>query len=169
MARRSNSNARGKSGRGNGGQGRSSRRSARPPTNRQFPRTARLNALFQEIVAEYFERVEDEHFDILTITGVEVDADLNKAQVFVSTLDSATETSDQADEALLDALAEHRKPVQAAIASQTRIRKTPEVVFGFDPSVRSGARIEEILSELHGDNAAHGEGEVDDNPEGQLD
>ncbi len=135
-----------------------SRRAARPPTNRQYPRTARLNTLLHEIVAEYFERTDDDRFDMVTVTGVDVDADLNKAQVFVSTLGSLldNQSDDPAagssaasdDDDLLDALAEHRKPVQAMIGRQTRIRKTPEVVFALDPSVRSGARIEEILSSL---------------------
>jgi hypothetical protein len=49
---------------------------------------------------------------------------------------------------LLDALADHRKPVQAKIGRESRIRKTPEVVFAIDPGVRAGARIEEILSDL---------------------
>ena len=122
---------------------RSDKRKSRPVANRHYPRTARLNTLLQQIVADYLERVDDDRLGFLTVTGVEVDADLNKAQVFVSTL--ADESS---DEATLEALEEYRKPVQKAIASSARIRKTPEVVFGFDPAVRAGARIESILSEL---------------------
>lgn len=153
MARKSNRNNSNRRQKSSG-----SRRAARPPTNRQYPRTARLNTLIHEIVAEYFERTDDDRFEMVTITGVEVDADLNKAQVFVSTLglllDDEASSGDAAggdgseDEELLDALAEHRKPVQAMIGRQARMRKTPEVVFALDPSVRSGARIEEILSSL---------------------
>lgn len=121
-------------------------RSARPQTKRHYPRTARLNALLQEIVAGAIERIDDDRFDMVTVTGVEVDNDLNKAEVFISTLDQGGTIED--DEAFLEALTEYRKPVQAAIARQARIRKTPEVVFLFDPAVRAGARIEEILSTL---------------------
>jgi ribosome-binding factor A len=100
-------------------------------------------------VADYFERVEDERFEMLTITGVEVDNDLNRAQVFVSDLGYVRPPEDEeSDEVLLDALADHRKPVQAKIGRESRIRKTPEVVFAIDPGVRAGARIEEILSDL---------------------
>jgi ribosome-binding factor A len=125
---------------------RSGGRSARPQTKRHYPRTARLNALLQEIVAGVIERIDDERFDLLTVTGVEVDNDLNKAEVFVSTLDQGG--TEEEDEEFLEALSEYRKPVQAAIAKQARIRKTPEVVFVFDPAVRAGARIEEILSTI---------------------
>ena len=151
---------RGDRGRSGSGGGRS--RSRRPATNRHFPRTARLNTLLQEIVADFFERVDDERFDMLTVTGVEVDNDLNRAQVFVSALgsvpiatdpDAGTDASigDHADpdRDLLDALADYRKPVQAKIGREARIRKTPEVVFAVDPAVRSGARIDEILASIN--------------------
>ncbi len=121
-------------------------KSARPQTKRHFPRTARLNALLLEIVAGVIERIDDERFDLVTVTGVEVDNDLNKAEVFISTLDPGATIEE--DEAFIEALTEYRKPVQAAIARQAKIRKTPEVVFLFDPAIRAGARIEEILSTI---------------------
>ncbi|MCP3992510.1 MAG: 30S ribosome-binding factor RbfA [Actinomycetia bacterium] len=114
----------------------------RPSTNRQYPRTARLNALLREIVADFVERIDDDRLGFLTITGVEVDADLNKAEVFISALDE----DHGSDEEILDALAEYRKPLQGEIGRSARLRKTPEVVFAFDPAVRAGARIEDILS-----------------------
>lgn len=138
---------RGTSGRSGGKSG--GGRSARPQTKRHYPRTARLNALLQEIIAGVIERIDDERLDFVTVTGVEVDNDLNKAEVFVSNLDQGG--SEEDDEAFIEALSEYRKPVQAAIAREARIRKTPEVVFAFDPAVRAGARIEEILSTLDQD------------------
>ena len=155
-------NSRSKRGRGSGGRG-GSARSKRPATNRQFPRTARLNTLLHEIVADYFERTEDERFDLLTITGVEVDSDLNKAQVFVTTLgtvvaDGQTAAEDP-DLELLDALGDHRRAVQSKIGREARIRKTPEVVFAIDPGVRSGARIEEILATINSETDESEQGE----------
>lgn len=155
-----------KGARGRSGGGGSRSRSKRPATNRQFPRTARLNTLLQEIVADFFERVDDERFEMLTVTGVEVDNDLNRAQVFVSALgtvplsttDVVTEDGSSSappdgdadpDQLLLDALADYRKPVRARIGREARIRKTPEVVFAIDPAVRSGARIDEILAAIN--------------------
>lgn len=130
-------------GRRGGGGGNSGRR--RQASTRHFPRTARLNALLTEIVADHFERVEHEDLDFVTITGVEVDADLNLCQVFVSTL---ADPDPVQDDIVLDALAEERVNVKRAIASQAKLRKTPEVVFAFDPAVRAGVRIDAILSEL---------------------
>lgn len=136
---------RGASGKG-GGKGRSGKgaRSARPPTHRHYPRTARLNALLTEIVADYFELIEQDDLGFLTVTGVEVDSDLNVAQVFFSIFDDSGEN----DQEILDALFEHRKRVQRAIASQAKLRKTPDVVFEFDPAVRAGAKIDSLLANL---------------------
>lgn len=166
MARNQNQGSGGRrGGRGGSGQnqGRSKRsRSPRPQTNRHFPRTARLNALLQEIAADFFERVDDERFDLVTVAGVEVDNDLNRAQVFVSgilnpNVDHRVDLDDlptgpdgepDEDDLVLAVIAEYRVAVQGEIAAQTRLRKTPEVVFVVDPAMRAGARIEEILSTL---------------------
>lgn len=154
-------------GSGRGGSGRDGRRkgsksggrsrSSRPPTKRHYPRTVRLNSLLQQIVADYLLRVDDERLGFLTVTGVEVDSDLNKAEVFVSSLDgplraanldSPGRSDEDADSDYLEALADYRIAIQAEIATQARLRKTPEVVFAFDDGVRSGARIESILATI---------------------
>ncbi len=116
----------------------------RPATNRQYPRTARLNALLREIVADFVERIDDDRLGFITVTGVEVDADLNKAEVYISAFDDG----DSSDEEILGVMEEYRKPLQGEIGRSARLRKTPEVVFAFDPAVRAGARIEDILSTL---------------------
>ena len=143
-------------------------RRARPQTNRHYARTARVNTLLQEIVADYFERTEDEEIGFVTITGVEVDNDLNRAQVFITTFDEQPVAGDEVrssseadDERLVEAMGEHRKPVQAKIGREARLRKTPEVIFVVDPAVRTGARIEEILSSL-GNPGAETEDEGED-------
>ncbi len=125
---------------------RSSGRNRRPKqtTSRHYPRTARLNALLGEIVADYFERVEEDELGFMTITGVEVDSDLNVADVFISILGDNGER----DEDVLATLEGHRKGVKRVIASQAKLRKTPEVVFAFDPAVRAGARIDAILAQI---------------------
>lgn len=137
---------RGGKGGGSGRRGSGTSRASRPQTKRHYPRTARLNTLLQEIIAGHFERLDDDRLGFVTITGVEVDNDLNRADVFISTFEPVD--TPEAEAEYLEALAEHRKPVRAEIARQARIRKTPEVVFAFDPGVRAGARIEEILSTL---------------------
>ncbi len=143
-------NSKSRSGRTSGSSG---RRNQRPPTKRQYPRTARLNTLLHEIVADTLDRIDDEQLGFLTVTGVDVDSDLNKAQVYVSSFgtDPTDPTAEASDDELLEVLATHRKAVQAAIGRQARLRKTPEVVFSFDPAVRTGARIEEVIRSFRSD------------------
>ncbi len=142
MAKRTGSGRGGSGGRNSGGRNSGRRRQT---TTRHYPRTARLNALLTEIIADHFERVDHDDLGFVTITGAEVDADLNICQVYVSTL---AEPDPVQDDIVLDALAEERKAVQRAIASQAKLRKTPEVLFAFDPAVRAGARIDSILATL---------------------
>ena len=127
-------------------------RRSRPATQRHYKRTARLNPLIQQIVAEYFEDVDDDRLGLLTVTGVEVDSDLNTAHIYVSNLDDGmadiADFDEERDTDVLDALEEHRRSVRSVIGQSARLRKTPDVVFGFDPAVRAGARMDRLLSEI---------------------
>ena len=104
---------------------------------RQYPRTARLNQLMREIVADALEQIDDERLDLLTVTAVEVEPDLRHALVYYDSLQGP-----EGDAEVLEALAEQRKPLQAAIGRQARIKRTPELTFAPDPAVRQGARAE---------------------------
>lgn len=103
-------------------------------------RTARLGELLREVVAEELERRQDERLELVAITAVDVDAELNRAIVYFDSFAGA-----DADRSVLDALAEHRVPLQAVIARQVRARKTPVLEFRPDEVLRSAERIDEIL------------------------
>jgi ribosome-binding factor A len=123
---------------------RQTNRKKRPSSTKHYPRTARLNALLQQVVAEHLERLDDDRLPLITVTGTEIDNDLNRCDVFISTL----ENDPEADERILSILAQQRVRLQSAIAHQVKLRKTPEVVIQFDPSVRAGVRIDSILASL---------------------
>jgi ribosome-binding factor A len=108
---------------------------------RQYPRTARLNELLREILAEELERIDDDRLELLTVTAVDIDADLRNAVVFYDSLQG-----EEGDEEVLEALEENRWRLKGAIARQARIKRTPELTFSPDLAVRSGARIEELLA-----------------------
>lgn len=107
--------------------------------SRDYPRTARLNELLREIIAEALERIDDDRLQLVTVISVDVDSDLHRALVYVSTLDPA------ADEEVLEALGELRIRVQSAVARQARLKRVPEVVFRIDEVLRSAERIDELL------------------------
>ena len=113
----------------------------RAPSSRRYPRTARVNHVVQEVVADELERIDDERLGMTTVTGVEVDPDLRHATVWLSSLSSESEA----------ALTKHRVRLQAAIARQMRMKRTPELRFRADPAVQSGQRVEDILRGLEED------------------
>jgi ribosome-binding factor A len=108
--------------------------------SRGYERTDRLGELLREIVAEEIERIGDERLELVTITGVDVDRELERARVYYTSLGK-----DERDPELLEALAEHRGRVRRAIGNQARVRRVPEVVFAPDDAQRSAERIEDIL------------------------
>ena len=115
-----------------------SRRSNR---TREYQRSARLNELLREIIAEELERVDDDQLDWVSVVSVEVDNELTKARVYLSSLE---ENEDE----IIKVLSEYRGQFRKVIGRSARIRRVPDLVFMIDPSIRSGNRIEEILSEL---------------------
>ena len=116
---------------------------------REYQRSARLNELLREIIAEELERVDDDRLDWVSVVSVEVDNELTKARVYLSSLE---ENEDE----IVKVLSEYRGQFRKVIGRSARIRRVPDLVFMIDPSIRSGNRIEEILSGL---DIAESEGE----------
>lgn len=111
---------------------------------RRYPRTARLKELLHQIIAEEIERIDDERLELVTVMDVEVEPDLRHATIFVD-----TPTGPDRDEEMLAALDEHRVRLQASIARQTRIKRTPLLAFRVDEVERSAGHLEDLLRELH--------------------
>jgi ribosome-binding factor A len=115
-------------------------------TARDYPRTARLNRLFQQILAEQLELIDDDRLGMVTIMSVDCEADLRHATVYYDTLAGADD-----DERVLEALGEARHRLQGAIGREARVKRTPELVFKPDDVARGAARIEEVFRSLHDD------------------
>ena len=81
-----------------------SRRMATHGQPRSYPRTARVNELLREIVAEELERIDDDRLELVTITAVDVDPDLEPAPSSTSTRSPGARTTTRS----LEALDEHR-------------------------------------------------------------
>lgn len=113
-------------------------RSAHQHDPHRYPRTARVSELCREILADELERLDDDRLELVTITHVQVDPDLRHATVEFASLG-------EGEEAAAEALAEHRVRLQAAIARQARLKRTPELRFRVDRVIEYGSRIEELL------------------------
>jgi ribosome-binding factor A len=112
-----------------------SRRAARP-----YPRRARVNEVVREVLADEIERLSDPRLGLVTVTGVDVSPDLRHATVYYSALNA-----EHADDALR-AAAPH---LRASLGRQVRLKYLPELRFEEDPAIATGARVEEIIRNLH--------------------
>ena len=110
-------------------------------------RSSRLNELLREIIAEELARIDDERLEWVSITHVKTDRSLDRAMVsFTAALGSE---DDEAE--LVSVFEEHRARLQRAIGKQTRLRRTPPLIFDPDRQLRSATRIQDILRGDHED------------------
>jgi ribosome-binding factor A len=122
----------------------------------RYPRTARVNEVLIEIIAEELNRLSDPRLEMVTLTGAEVSPDLAYATLYYSALDMAGGTqSDEQVKATGAALHKATPHLRRVLGRQVRWRNTPALTFKVDPSVAAGQRIEELLREIH----SHEEGD----------
>jgi ribosome-binding factor A len=113
---------------------------ARSGGSRGYARTARINEVLRQVLADHLERLAeiDERLGMLTITAVICDPGLRHAIVLFSSLDTEQAT----------ALEDMRVRLQAAIGREVRMKHTPQLKFEADPAVAAGQRVEDILRRL---------------------
>ena len=102
-------------------------------------RTAKAGELIRRVIASELEYIEDERLELVSLTGVDVDRDLNKAVIYFTTFDR------DGDPEIDEAFEEYRGRLRHAVSQGTQLRRAPELEFRSDSTLRSAARIEEIL------------------------
>ena len=115
------------------------RRTSSSSTHR-YTREARLNELLREVIADELTKIDDERLEFVTITSVDVDAELNRGIVYYDSL-----AGEAGDEAIVEVLDEHRRRIQSSIGKQVRAKKTPVLEFRPDIVLRAAERIDEVL------------------------
>ncbi|MGH9029887.1 MAG: 30S ribosome-binding factor RbfA [Acidimicrobiales bacterium] len=115
-----------------------------------YPRTARVNELLREVLAEAIERMADtdDRLSMVTVTGVRTTSDLSHAVVYLSSLGEPASA----------ALEGMRAELQHEVGSQVRMKRTPHLEFSDDPAVAAGSRVEEILRRISSRREREGEG-----------
>jgi ribosome-binding factor A len=105
-------------------------------------------ALREVLSARLAEGMKDPRIGFVTVTAVQTSPDLRHARVFVSVLGD-----EQEREQTLAGLRSAHGPLQAAIAAELRMKRTPTLEFAYDDSIDTGMRITELLEEDGGDDA----------------
>jgi ribosome-binding factor A len=111
------------------------------------PRMRRINEVLREVIgAAIATDLGDPRIGFVTVTSVETSPDLRSAKVHVSVLGSESER-----EAALAGLRSSHGVLQAKIAAETRMKRTPTLSFHYDDTVEKGMRISQLLDEGTGE------------------
>jgi ribosome-binding factor A len=103
----------------------------------------RVNEALKQVLSEGVGDLKDPRIGFVTVTGVETSPDLRQARVFVSVLGSETKR-----EGSLTALNAGHAVLQARVARELRLKRTPQLSFEYDPTVERGVRMSKLIDEL---------------------
>jgi ribosome-binding factor A len=107
------------------------------------PRMRRINEVLREVIgAAIATDLSDPRIGFVTVTSVDTSPDLRSAKVHVSVLGE-----EDAREQALEGLRSSHGVLQAKIAAETRMKRTPTLSFHYDPTVERGMRISRLLEE----------------------
>ena len=106
----------------------------------------RVNEAVREVLSEAVaSELKDPRIGFVTVTAVNTSPDLRHARVYVSVLGDQ-----ERREETLTGLMSSRGYLQGRVASELRLKYTPQLDFQYDDSVDRSLRISELLDE--GDN-----------------
>jgi ribosome-binding factor A len=106
-------------------------------------RMRRVNEAVREVLSgRLAEGLKDPRVGFVTVTAVETSPDLRHARVFVSVLGDVSER-----ERTLAGLTSSHGLLQAEIARELRMKRTPTLEFVYDDSIDRGMRISKLLDE----------------------
>jgi ribosome-binding factor A len=103
----------------------------------------RVNESVRQVLSEALPELKDPRIGFVTVTGVETSPDLRQARVFVSVLGSK-----KARGRTLEGLAAAHGVLQAHLAKELRMKRTPTLAFEYDPTVEEGVRMSKLIDEL---------------------
>jgi ribosome-binding factor A len=112
-------------------------------------RMRRVNEAVREVLSESVRELKDPRIGFVTVTGVETSQDLRHATVFVSVLGSERKRA-----ATLQGLESSRGILQRRVNQELHLKRTPQLVFEYDPTVERGVRLSKLIDELTPDDRA---------------
>jgi ribosome-binding factor A len=106
-------------------------------------RMRRVNEAVREVLSSHLaEGLKDPRIGFVTVTGVDTTPDLRAARVYVSVLGDEGER-----EAALEGLESSRGFLQAQIAQELRMKRTPTLSFQYDDTVERADRMMRLLDD----------------------
>jgi ribosome-binding factor A len=119
-------------------------------------RPEKVEHFIMDELGEILQReVRDPRIGFVSVTAVEVSADLRHARIFVSVLGTAEEKA-----ATMAGLTSAGGYIRRALGRRLQMRYTPELTFRLDESIERGSRVMKLLGEVG--NRPHGQPARDD-------
>jgi ribosome-binding factor A len=110
-----------------------------------YKRSERLGELILAEISDLITRdIKDPRVGFVTFTRVEMSDDLRYAKVFVSSLGSEQEKA-----RMLQGLSSATGYIRRHLGRALHLRYTPEITFLIDESLEHGAKIAQLLRQLH--------------------
>ncbi len=106
-------------------------------------RMRRVNESVRQVLSEAIGQLKDPRIGFVTVTAVETSSDLRHARVFVSVLGGERKRV-----RTLEGLQAAHAVLQARLARELRMKRTPQLAFEYDPTVERGVRMTKLIDEL---------------------
>jgi ribosome-binding factor A len=103
----------------------------------------RVNEAVRETLAEAIGELKDPRIGFVTVTAVKTSSDLRQARVYVSVLGN-----ERKRQKTLEGLESAHGVLQAKLATELRMKRTPQLAFEYDPTVEEGVRMSRLIDEL---------------------
>jgi ribosome-binding factor A len=124
-------------------------------------RQKRVADRLQVEISELLQReINDPRLELVTVTRVVIDRELEYANVFVSTM------GDEARQAeVLAILKGAHGFIRREVGRRVKLRRTPQIIFHWDPAPEKGEQVEQLLDQLRAQSQASGDGEAEPDSE----
>ncbi len=106
-------------------------------------RRRKVDEAIRQVLSEAVPALKDPRIGFVTVTGVKATKDFAQATVYVSVFGSEDE-----QEKTLAGLAAAHGVLQAQVARELGLRRTPVLTFEYDPAVERGVRLGKLIDEL---------------------
>jgi ribosome-binding factor A len=115
-----------------------------------YKRSDRVGDLIKVELADIlFRQIKDPRIGIVTITGVKMTDDLKLARIYFVEMGQ-----DTCDPKTKNGLEQAKSFLKRELGKRLKIRHIPDLIFTPDESFAYGSRIEKLLAEIGGGNAA---------------
>lgn len=117
---------------------------------REFSRTNRIGELIMRELAQMIQHeVSDPRVGMVTVSHVDVTADMKYAKVYVTRL--TTDDSEQDIKECLQGLSHAAGFLRRRLASRVELRNIPELRFHYDKSLEHGFHMDELIAKANVD------------------